>query len=39
VGLDEFRLHSVADGEAANRAWDALGFEIVEHLRVRSVDR
>ena len=39
VGLDEFRLHSVADGEAANRAWDALGFEIVEHLRVRAVDR
>jgi len=39
VGLDEFRLHSVADGEAGNRAWDALGFEIVEHLRVRPVDR
>lgn len=39
VGLDEFRLHSVADGEAANKAWDALGFEIVEHLRVRAVNR
>jgi ribosomal protein S18 acetylase RimI-like enzyme len=38
VGLDEFRLHSVADGDAANRAWDALGFAIVEHLRVRAVD-
>jgi ribosomal protein S18 acetylase RimI-like enzyme len=37
--LEEFRLHSVADGEAANRAWDALGFEIVEHLRVRAVNR
>ena len=38
MGLEEFRLHSVADGEAANRAWDALGFQIVEHLRVRPVD-
>jgi ribosomal protein S18 acetylase RimI-like enzyme len=37
--LEEFRLHSVADGDAANRAWDALGFEIVEHLRVRAVNR
>jgi aminoglycoside 6'-N-acetyltransferase I len=34
-GLDEMRLHSVADAAAANAAWDALGFTIVEHLRVR----
>ncbi len=39
TGLEEFRLHSVADGDAANRAWDALGFEVVEHLRVRPVKR
>ena len=32
-GLDEARLHSVADDEGSNRAWDALGFEIVEHMR------
>ena len=35
-GLDEARLHSVADDEGSNRAWDALGFGIVEHMR-RSV--
>lgn len=34
-GLDEMRLHSVVDAGAANAAWDALGFTIVEHLRVR----
>lgn len=32
-GLDEARLHSVAGDEGSNRAWDALGFEIVEHMR------
>ena len=32
-GLDEARLHSVADDEASNLAWDALGFEVVEHMR------
>ena len=35
-GLDEMRLHSVAGAEA-NTAWDRLGFEIVEHLRVRKL--
>jgi ribosomal protein S18 acetylase RimI-like enzyme len=39
VGLDEFRLHSVADSDAANGAWDAMGFRVVEHLRVRPVSR
>jgi len=34
-GLTEIRLHSTSDGESANGAWTALGFEIVEHLRVR----
>lgn len=37
-GLDEARLHSVADDEVSNRAWDALGFDVVEHMR-RSVIR
>jgi len=35
--LPEIRLHSTSDGESANAAWSALGFEIVEHLRVRSL--
>jgi GNAT superfamily N-acetyltransferase len=33
--LDELRLHNAADNPLANAAWDALGFEVVEHLRVR----
>ena len=36
-GLDEMRLHSTADGESGNGAWSALGFEIVEHSRVRKI--
>lgn len=32
-GLDEARLHSVAGDEGSNRAWDALGFDVVEHMR------
>jgi GNAT superfamily N-acetyltransferase len=35
-GLDEIRLHSVS-GSDANAAWDALGFEVVEQLRLRPV--
>ena len=34
-GLDEMRLHNAADNPLANAAWEALGFEVVEHLRVR----
>lgn len=34
-GLAELRLHSVAENVVANATWDALGFEVVEHLRVR----
>jgi len=33
--LDEMRLHNAADNPLANAAWEALGFEVVEHLRVR----
>ena len=36
-GLDEMRLHNVAGSEAAERAWDALGFEVVEQVRVRTI--
>jgi ribosomal protein S18 acetylase RimI-like enzyme len=36
-GLAEMRLHNAADSATANAAWDALGFAIVEHLRVRRV--
>jgi ribosomal protein S18 acetylase RimI-like enzyme len=36
LGLDEMRLHSVAGAES-NAAWDALGFPIVEHLRLTTV--
>jgi len=34
-GLDEMRLHSAVDNGTGNAAWQRLGFEIVEHLRVR----
>lgn len=34
-GLTELRLHNASDNAVANAAWDALGFRIVEHLRVR----
>ena len=33
-GLREVRLHSAVENDVANAAWDALGFRIVEHLRV-----
>ena len=36
-GLDEMRLHNAADNPLANAAWEALGFEVVEHLRVRTL--
>jgi GNAT superfamily N-acetyltransferase len=36
-GLGELRLHSVADHAGSNAAWDALGFAVVEHLRVRKI--
>jgi GNAT superfamily N-acetyltransferase len=36
-GLDQMRLHNVAGSEAAERAWDALGFAVVEQVRLRSL--
>ena len=38
-GLDEMRLHNAADNPLANAAWEAVGFEVVEHLRVRPLRR
>ena len=38
-GLEEMRLHNAADNPLANAAWAALGFEVVEHLRVRPLRR
>ena len=33
-GLREARLHNAAENETANAVWEALGFRVVEHLRV-----
>ncbi len=33
-GLREARLHNAVENETANAVWDALGFHVVEHLRV-----
>lgn len=35
-GLDEMRLHNVPD-TTASRAWSALGFDVVEEVRMRRV--
>lgn len=37
-GLDEMRLHNVADSESAEEAWVALGFHVVEHVRLRRMN-
>lgn len=36
-GLDEMRLHSVAGDAVSEAAWDALGFEVVEYVRLRKI--
>jgi ribosomal protein S18 acetylase RimI-like enzyme len=36
-GLDQMRLHNVAGSEAAELAWDALGFSVVEQVRLRTL--
>ena len=36
-GLDQMRLHNVAGSADAEGAWSALGFVVVEQVRVRSV--
>lgn len=37
-GLAELRLHNDAQNPAANAAWSALGFEVVEVLRLKSLE-
>jgi len=34
-GLDEMRLHNVPASDEASAAWTALGFDVVEHVRMR----
>ena len=36
-GLDEMRLHSVAGDAVSEAAWDALGFEVVEYVRLKKL--
>jgi GNAT superfamily N-acetyltransferase len=36
-GLDQMRLHNVSGSEAAEGAWSALGFSVVEQVRVRDL--
>jgi aminoglycoside 6'-N-acetyltransferase I len=38
-GLDQMRLHNVAGSADAEGAWTALGFDIVEQVRVRNLDQ
>lgn len=35
--LDQMRLHNVSGSESAERAWSALGFTVVEQVRVLSL--
>lgn len=36
-GLGEMRLHSVAGDAVSEAAWDALGFEVVEYVRLKKI--
>jgi GNAT superfamily N-acetyltransferase len=36
-GLGEMRLHSVAGDAVSESAWDALGFEVVEYVRLKKL--
>lgn len=36
-GLEEMRLHNAPSSSSAGPAWDALGFEVVEHVRRRAL--
>ena len=38
-GLDQMRLHNVAGSASAEGAWSALGFAVVEQVRVRDLGR
>ena len=36
-GLEQMRLHNVAGSAAAERAWEAMGFAVVEQVRFRQL--
>lgn len=36
-GLEEMRLHNAPSSQTASDTWDAFGFEIVEHVRRKSL--
>ena len=36
-GLTELRLHNAPENPLSSAAWTALGFEVVEHLRMRAI--
>ncbi|MDB4876891.1 MAG: GCN5-related N-acetyltransferase [Gemmatimonadetes bacterium] len=36
-GIDEMRLHNASSSIVAQQAWSSLGFEVVEHVRRRSL--
>jgi len=36
-GLGEMRLHSVAGDAVSEAAWDALGFKVVEYVRLKTI--
>ena len=38
-GLDQMRLHNITGSEMAEGAWSALGFGVVEQVRVRDLKR
>jgi ribosomal protein S18 acetylase RimI-like enzyme len=38
-GLSEMRLHSASDNEVACATWQALGFDVVEQVRLRRLAR
>jgi ribosomal protein S18 acetylase RimI-like enzyme len=38
-GLAEIRLHNVGTRASTAAAWDSMGFEVVEQVRVRRLDR
>ena len=38
-GLDQMRLHNVAGSMEAEAAWSALGFDVVEQVRLRRLAR
>jgi GNAT superfamily N-acetyltransferase len=38
-GLDQMRLHNVAGSPDAEGAWSALGFDVVEQVRVRNLEQ